>query len=64
MAGIQLSATQPSQAAPAETTKLAPTKVSSETGTPSSGSVYIYTPLTPGLNRYDFNTGKKITTPP
>lgn len=26
-------------------------------------SVYIYEPLTPGFDRYDFNTGKKVYTP-
>ena len=27
------------------------------------GSVYIYEPLTPGFDRYDFNSGKKVYTP-
>jgi hypothetical protein len=25
--------------------------------------VYVYKPLTPGFDRYDFNTGKKVYTP-
>ena len=49
----------------------APTTVTQPASTPSSSStpsiqpptVYIYEPLTPGFDRYDFNTGKKVYTP-
>ena len=49
----------------------APTTVTQPASTPSSSStpsiqppnVYIYEPLTPGFDRYDFNTGRKVYTP-
>jgi hypothetical protein len=54
-------------------TTTAPTTVTQPTSTPASRSsvatnsrppnVYIYEPLTPGFDRYDFNTGKKVYTP-
>lgn len=51
---------------PAPTT--APTTVTqssatSNTPTEQQSSVYIYEPITPGFDRYDFNTGKKVYTP-
>lgn len=53
-------------------TKTSPTVVSQQSSTTTSGSalstnsganVYIYEPITPGFDRYDFNTGKKVYTP-
>jgi hypothetical protein len=49
----------------------APTTVTQPTSSPTSSStpsarppnVYIYEPITPGFDRYDFNTGKKVYTP-
>jgi hypothetical protein len=51
----------------------APTTVTQPTSSPSSSSsattnqrppnVYIYEALTPGFDRYDFNSGKKVYTP-
>ena len=51
---------------------VAPRTVTQPTSTPSPSSVtaptnrsnvYIYEPLTPGFDRYDFNSGKKVFTP-
>ena len=39
------------------------TRANQSAATPSSSNVYIYEPLTPGFDRYDFNTGKKVYTP-
>ena len=52
-------------------TTTAPTTVTQPPSTPTSSStapirtsnVYIYEPLTPGFDRYDVNTGKKVYTP-
>lgn len=59
-------------------TQTAPTTVTQQPSTPSSGSsgnnssgappvrpasVYVYEPIKPGFDRYDFNTGKKVFTP-
>ena len=41
----------------------AQSNASSSSPTPRPPSVYIYEPLTPGFDRYDFNTGKKVYTP-
>jgi len=57
--------------ADAAATATAPTTVTQPTSTPRSSAtasirppnVYIYEPLTPGFDRYDFNTGKKVYTP-
>ena len=38
------------------------TSSSSSAGSPQA-NVYIYEPITPGFDRYDFNTGKKVYTP-
>ena len=42
----------------AETSRLA-----SSQPTPRPPNVYVYEPLTPGFDRYDFNSGKKVFTP-
>jgi len=55
----------------ADATATAPTTVTQTPSTPTSSAtaslrppnVYIYEPLTPGFDRYDFNTGKKVYTP-
>jgi len=55
----------------ADATATSPTTVTQPTSTPRSSAtasirppnVYIYEPLTPGFDRYDFNTGKKVYTP-
>lgn len=52
-------------------TVTAPTTVTQQLSTPTSSAtastkppnVYIYEPLTPGFDRYDFNSGKKVYTP-
>lgn len=57
--------------ADAAATATAPTTVTQPTSTPRSSAtasvrppnVYIYEPLTPGFDRYDVNTGKKVYTP-
>ena len=57
--------------ADAAATATAPTTVTQPPATPTSSAtaslrppnVYIYEPLTPGFDRYDFNTGKKVYTP-
>ena len=36
---------------------------SSTPSPPNTSNVYIYEPLTPGFDRYDFNSGKKVFTP-
>jgi len=60
------------RAAAAASSVTAPTTVTaqrpSQTSTPPStpvtpSNVYIYEPLSPGFDRYDFNTGKKVFTP-
>jgi hypothetical protein len=61
-------------AATATATATAPTTVTQTSSTPTSTnqsaagnprppSIYVYEPLTPGFDRYDFNTGKKVYTP-
>jgi len=35
----------------------------SAAGNPRPPNIYVYEPLTPGFDRYDFNTGKKVYTP-
>ena len=59
-------------AAAAAAASTAPTTVTQQPSTPTSSSsapvstpsnVYIYEPLTPGFDRYDFNSGKKVFTP-
>ena len=61
-----------SAAAAAAAASTAPTTVTQQPSTPTSSSsapvstpsnVYIYEPLTPGFDRYDFNSGKKVFTP-
>jgi len=56
----------------ANTTVTAPTTVTQSPSTPTTANtsatlrppnVYVYEPLTPGFDRYDFNTGKKVYTP-
>jgi hypothetical protein len=55
----------------ADATTTAPTTVTRTPSTPTSSAtastrppnVYIYEPLTPGFDRYDFNSGKKVYTP-
>ena len=63
----------------APVTTTAPTTVTQQPSTPTSSSqipgaaqstvrprppnVYVYEPLTPGFDRYDFNSGKKVFTP-
>ena len=50
--------------APTTVTKGPSTPTSSNnSATPRPPNVYIYEPLTPGFDRYDFNTGKKVYTP-
>ena len=59
--------------ADAAATATAPTIVTTAPSTPTSSNqsaaslrppnVYVYEPLTPGFDRYDFNTGKKVYTP-
>jgi hypothetical protein len=49
--------------APTTVTQPPSTPTSSATATPRPPNVYIYEALTPGLDRYDFNTGKKVYTP-
>ena len=49
--------------APTTVTQPPSTPTSSTTATPRPPSVYIYEALTPGFDRYDFNTGKKVYTP-
>ena len=49
--------------APTTVTQTPSTPTSSTTATPRPPSVYIYEALTPGFDRYDFNTGKKVYTP-
>lgn len=54
-----------------DVTNTAPTTVTKPPSTPTSSAtspdrppgVYIYEPLTPGFDRYDFNSGKKVYTP-
>jgi len=54
-----------------DVTDTAPTTVTNPPSTPTSSAttpdrppgVYIYEPLTPGFDRYDFNSGKKVYTP-
>jgi hypothetical protein len=54
-----------------DVTDTAPTTVTKPPSTPTSSAttpdrppgVYIYEPLTPGFDRYDFNSGKKVYTP-
>ena len=41
----------------------AQSNASSSSPTPRPPNAYIYEPLTPGFDRYDFNTGKKVYTP-
>ena len=61
-------------AATATATATAPTTVTQTPSTPTSTNqsaagnprppnIYVYEPLTPGFDRYDFNTGKKVYTP-
>ena len=57
----------------ADATSTAPTTVTQEPSTPTTGqsttptnsrpNVYIYEPLEGGFDRYDFNSGKKVFTP-
>ena len=49
--------------APTTVTQPPSTPTSSSTATPRPPNVYIYEPITPGFDRYDFNTGKKVYTP-
>ena len=49
--------------APTTVTQPPSTPTSSATENPRPPNVYIYEALTPGLDRYDFNTGKKVYTP-
>lgn len=47
--------------------RTAPTPVTGQraqpTATSSSGNAYVYEPIKPGFDRYDFNSGKKVFTP-
>ena len=49
--------------APTTVTQPPSTPTSSSTAKPRPPNVYIYEPITPGFDRYDFNTGKKVYTP-
>ena len=59
-------------AGPNISTQTAPTTVTQQPSTPTAGqsttptnirpNVYIYEPVTPGFDRYDFNSGKKVFT--
>ena len=49
--------------APTTVTQPPSTPTSSSTANPRPPNVYIYEPITPGFDRYDFNTGKKVYTP-
>ena len=49
--------------APTTVTQPPSTPTSSATAKPRPPNVYIYEPITPGFDRYDFNTGKKVYTP-
>jgi len=57
--------------ADAASTATAPSTVTQSPSTPTNSatpaarppSVYIYEPITPGFDRYDFNSGKKVYTP-
>jgi hypothetical protein len=52
--------------ATAPTTVTAPPSTPTPNSTPApstTSTVYIYEPLTPGFDRYDFNSGKKVFTP-
>lgn len=40
-----------------------PTSTNQSSAPPSSSNVYTYESFTPGFDRYDFNTGKKVYTP-
>ena len=55
--------TNASTTAPTTVTQPPSTPTSSSTSTPRPPNVYIYEPLTPGFDRYDVNTGKKVYTP-
>ena len=68
----QAAAAAPTTVTPTDT-PVAPTTITQDTSTPASsgsyrdgppsGNVYIYEALTPGFDRYDFNSGKKVYTP-
>jgi hypothetical protein len=68
----QAAAAAPPTVTPVDT-PVAPTTITKDTSTPTSsgsyragsppGNVYIYEALTPGFDRYDFNSGKKVYTP-
>jgi hypothetical protein len=78
-AAAAAAATRGSAAAAAAASSTAPTTVTQQPSTPTSSSqipgaaqstvrprppnVYVYEPLTPGFDRYDFNSGKKVFTP-
>ena len=53
----------PSTTAPSTVTQSPSTPTSSATPAARPPSVYIYEPITPGFDRYDFNSGKKVYTP-
>lgn len=56
--------TAPTTTAPTTVTTQQPSASSAPSSAPSTPSnVYIYEPLSPGFDRYDFNTGKKVFTP-
>lgn len=46
--------------APTTVTQPPSTPTSSATASTRPPNVYIYEPLTPGFDRYDFNSGKKV----
>ena len=49
--------------APTTVTQSTVTQTESTVNSRTSSNVYIYEPLTPGFDRYDFNSGKKVYTP-
>ena len=53
----------PSTTTPTTVTQPPSTPTSSATPAARPPNVYIYEPITPGFDRYDFNSGKKVYTP-
>ena len=58
--GAKISGADPTKTAPTTVTSSGAGSAAAEVVTPSA---YIYAPLTPGFDRYDFNKGKKVYTP-
>lgn len=57
------SATAPTTVTQTPSTPTRSSVTSSSAASSRPPNVYIYEPLTPGFDRYDFNTGKKVYTP-